>query len=252
MNFKKTSIFVLCFLSLLFSLVAQEQRPVETLYVIDSGDTLQVAFGFNYELIESGSKFYIQTFLNDELLLDESCTQVFDSIEGIYGKVTCPIEIQGDGNYNFVGILEYEDSIVYVSNQKFSQYEGITSTFSFKEVDEGTLITLFIEGEGEHVRVLSDIPGEVISYLDEENKDQYIISDLPFEILESNPLIAWNVEKIPTEINYTIKKNISQQERNDFGVEIRESEGTHYLTYIIFVLFLVVLFFIFKPAFKKK
>ena len=86
MNFKKTSIFVLCFLSLLFSLVAQEQGPVETLYVIESGDTLQVAFGFNYELIESGSKFYIQTFLNDELLLDESCTQVFDSIEGIYGN----------------------------------------------------------------------------------------------------------------------------------------------------------------------
>ncbi len=239
------------FLSLVSPVMSQELTPIESLYVLDQDDMIQVAFGFNYELIDNTSEFYIETLLDDQVIIEKSCSYLFDDISGLYGKITCPIESRGNGNYEFRGILDIQGEKVFVTNSRLAIFENISSSFTFKEVENGTQITLHIGGSGENVQILSRIPKEVIELLTPENQDSLISSELPYEIIEADPLIAWNVEKIPTDVSYTIKKNISIENRNNFAVEIRESEETHVLTYLIFILLLIVLFFVFKPMFKK-
>ena len=248
---KKHFLLILILLLSTLSSYAKEQ-PIESLYVINQENTFQVAFGFNYLLIEEGTNFGVNVFLEGENLFLKQCSQQFNDISGIYGKVTCSIEKQGDGEYSFQGYLEIEDEIISLSVQDYALFGTIGSSYQFREVEGGTQIQISVEGVGENVQVLSRIPKEVIELLTPENQDSLVFSELPYEIIEADPLIAWNVGKIPTDINYTIRKNISPEDKNNFGVQIRESEDTHIFTYFIFILLLVILVFVFKPIFKKK
>jgi hypothetical protein len=234
------------------SLAFSEESPIEALYVLNQESTFQVAFGFNYVTIEENSQFHIDVYKDNNLVKEKNCEQTFDDISGLYGKITCPIEKQGDGQYTFEGIITNNNEKVSVVSIKASQYAEVSSSFTFEEVQDGTKITLTVEGVGEDMQILSRIPKEVIELLTPENQEELIFSEIPYEIIEADPLIAWNVEKIPTDIEYTIKKNISKKDRENFGVEIRESKQTHVLTYLIFLLMIVILIYMFKPAFKKK
>lgn len=239
----------------LISLVsaAQDEPLVESLYLIDSGEKYQVAFAFNYELIPKTAVFDVDLYINSVLREDGLCAQDFLNVNGLYGKVICPIEKFGEGNYKLEGqIRDEEGEVISKSTFVFSNYNKAVSYYEFEEIDGETLIKIKIEGEGENVEVLSEIPKEVIELLTLENKDSLIESDLEYEIIKEDPLIAWNVDKIPKDINYTIKKEISIEDRNNFGLEIRDAAGSNVLIYFVFFLLILVLYLSFKPALNKK
>lgn len=174
----------------------------------------------------------------------------------LFEKHTCVLpKSLGYGKYEFeatlqrrVDVFEREVSIVFVN-------EKVQADMIFEEVDEGTRIIINVEDVGgeqnEKLRVVHDIPSEVIEYLDKDNKDDYIISDKEFAIIENYPLIAWSVDKAPAKINYTIKKNISVEDRKKFNVVIEKDNYFGYLSYFIFFMILIVLYFILRPAASK-
>ena len=244
-------VYLLVFLSSLFLVNAQEEM-FETLYLVESNESFQIAYGVNDEVIHEGSVFSIDVYFDDKLMIEDSCFEVFENIDGFYGKIICPVEDLGDGNYKIISKMSLDSEIIFSNSYVFSSFEDVFSYYEFKDLGDGTQVLIHVEGDGENKEVLSFIPKEVIELLTLDNVDELIHSDLEFEIVEEDPLIAWNVEKIPTDINYTIKKKVSKEDLQNFGIEIKEGKSSNILTYIVFVLFVLVLFFSFKPAFKKK
>ena len=138
-----------------------------------------------------------------------------------------------------------------VSNS-YATFNGELTISKTDLENEHTLITIEVK-KGENLIVENFIPKEVIPILTEENKEEFIQSDRSYIILEEDPLIAWSVEKAPTQINYTIKKKISKEDFNNFKVSASKKDSSlKYVTYLAYIVIAVILFSIVKPIFNKK
>jgi len=117
----------------------------------------------------------------------------------------------------------------------------IVVSMDFVDVsDDKTEIVLNVDGVGENLQILQQIPKEVIELLSDENKADLISSDLEYVILDEDPLIAWNVEKAPAKINYTINKKISIENKQKFSVEVDGSSSVFKSVIVILIIFIVL------------
>jgi hypothetical protein len=208
------------------------------------------------ENVMEGDIFSLKLIINDTLNYD-ICKKLItvNNKNVLFEKHTCIVpKSYGGGKYAFEAFLqrgtqliERDISIVYVADK----YQA---DLIFEEVEEGTMITINVDdldNSDNGLKIFHDIPSEVIDYLDKKNKDDYIISERYFAIIENYPLIAWSVDKAPTKINYTIKKNISFDDRKKFNVVIEKDNYFGYLSYFIFFMILIVLYFILRTVDKK-
>jgi hypothetical protein len=196
--------------------------------------------------------FEMDYYYNGELL--DTCDKSIFLDEGeVFKKVTCDVKKMGDGEYVFDAFLKSSQSnYSYFSYESIYLFNDTRAEMDFEVLDDKTNIVITIDGNYEDVVVKQEIPKSVIEILNSDNKDELIDSELDYYILKEDPLIAWNVDRVPSTVNYTINKQISEEDKKKFKLEVSQKRSFKMLKYAIFVLILVILVVAFKPVFLKK
>jgi hypothetical protein len=182
-----------------------------------------------------------------------SCTEPISLTQNTLSKkVWCETSEILTGSLLLTTTLETDSELISTVYTSFSFYNNIEQRTQFFIEDGKTRVEISLDGVGEHVQVRQIIPKQVIERLNKNNRDLYIESALPYIIVEEDPIIAWNIEKLPAKINYTIKKEVSSQSQTEFSVEITQSSS--FIGFKIFALLLILglLVLLFKPSTKKK
>jgi len=202
--------------------------------------------------IKKGDIFELNIYYKDEFKI--TCKNILDVSEDTkYTKITCEVPKLGDGKYDFKGKILREDKTILT----FKETEFISNNLNFNinfdmSKKDSTPISIKIGGNSENITIENFIPKEVIEELTEENKNQLILSEKEFTIIDSDPLIAWNIERTPTEINYTINKKISKKDTEKFKIGVKDNKTFNYMKYIVFFLIVLIILFLSKPLFIKK
>jgi len=210
--------------------------------------------------IEGNIDFNLELIYNDNLKKNLCVQNLEINNNLIFKKVNCNIPKLGSGNYLLKAILIKDKKIVgalensYTINSIIVKENNSNSQISFEEIEGNkTRITIEILEEGKNLIVLTKIPKEVIENLNEDNKNSLIETQLDYEIIESDPVIAWNIENSPTKINYTINKKIEEKDMKNFKLEIKDTQNFQIFKYLIFFLIFIILILIIKPIiFKSK
>jgi len=222
-------------------------------------DTLTNTYKVHYELknFEDNKYFFeLIVFFNGEKI-DDKCAKEISIREGdskIFQKITCSVEDMGEGEYTFDVTLFDEDKNM-LENVISKEYVFLKTQTNMKFIENGNKTTILIDIDSidnESVTVFNRIPKSVIEILNDDNKNSLIESNIEYEILEEDPLIAWNIEEPPKTINYTVNKKITKEEQKQFSLDVKESKTFQYLKFTLFVLILLIMGLLFKPVLKKK
>ena len=146
--------------------------------------------------------------------------------------------------------------LIFVSNDLkkkniSDEFNDDSLVANFEVFEDRTEVSIYVPDSEELVDVSHRIPKSVIEELTYENRNEFIESERDYTILESDPLIAWHVERPPQTINYTIKKSISEDEIENFKVEVTRSKKFNYVTCLFYLIILVIVIMVFKPLFIK-
>lgn len=249
------------FLGGVFGALSEEAESIKflNLNAIDSSKVNRVSYEITYLQDESivFDKFVVDIYYDGSF--KESCEKQlkYDSTV-VSEKITCEMLKYGEGEYKFVASIYSNDekissttSIEIVKNLNKYDFFSQNATLEFIDLGDKTLVIIEVKGEGKNMQVLNFIPKEVISFLDENNKDDLIVSDFEYTIVESDPLIAWTVDKAPAKINYTINKKISLEEKKNFTIDIQDESTFNKFKWVIYILILIIIALALKPAFKR-
>ena len=229
------------------------------LNAMDSSKVNRVSYEITYLQDESivFDKFVVDIYYDG--LFKESCEKQlkYDSTV-VSEKITCEMLKYGQGEYVFVASIYSNDEIFssinstkIVKNLNKYEFSSQNATLEFVDLGDKTLVIIEVKGVGKNLEVINFIPKEVISFIDENNKDDLIVSDFEYTIIESDPLIAWTVDKAPAKINYTINKKISLEEKKKFTIDIQDESTFNKFKWVIYILILVIIALALKPAFKR-
>lgn len=253
---KKVLVIAIMIMSLFATSYCAENLDDEKYFIYngfrqyDDEQTNKVSYSIKVEP-DTPYNFELNYYYNEKFV-DTCSKEISINDDEMFKKVTCEIQKLGDGEYIFDANL-YSSQTDFQINifEKAYIYRNSVAFIHFEDLDESTKITITVDGLHEKLQVQSYIPKEVIAYLDDSNKDELIESQLEYEILESDPLIAWNVQDTPTQINYTINKKITEEQRKQFKVEITQTKGFAFAKYIIFALIIIIIGLLIKPMLKK-
>lgn len=254
---KSLRVFLFMFFITLNGVCVFGQSNLEYLYLDfnSSEQTNKVSYGIS-NLKNQEYVFEMNMYYNNEKY-EKSCNEKISSKEDtIYNKITCQIQKLGDGEYTFEGnlyeMINDEKILITKTIDKEYIYLEKSSNIKFISNEEDQTTTIIIEVNGDKpVQVINTIPKSVIELLTEENQENLIKSNYEYEIIEADPVIAWNIEEPPGTINYTINKKISTEEQKEFQIEIKDDPAFKFIKYGILVLILVILLLLFRPILKK-
>ncbi len=214
---------------------------------------------FNDNILDSDN-FILEIYKlenNEFNLISTICNQKLSRTDdSVYRKITCDLSKNYSGFYLFKGKIFRNSELIDESVKLLN----LNSDFNveFNNVELGTKIIMHIyEGNlSSNFKVLNEIPKEIISELNEDNWDSYILDyNANYSILKSDPLIAWNIEKRPTDVEYTINKKIDREDLTKFKIEVELEEDSLFsstlFNYIILFLILLLIIMMVKPKFKK-
>ena len=171
----------------------------------------------------------------------------------VFKKIICDVQKLGNGEYVFDAVLaNSEDDDLYTSFDKTYLFNNMKTSMNFEVLEDQTKISIYIEGKGEDIILEQEIPKSVIQNLNKQNQDDLINSKKEYTIIEEDPLIAWNVERVPSKVNYTINKKITNEDKKKFRASISENKGLNSLKYLFSALILIILIILFKPIVTKK
>lgn len=198
--------------------------------------------------------YFEMKFKYNNIIQEKTCEKTLEKNSEIeFKKIICEVPKLGDGKYEFIATISDENNNLIEERKNIQNlYKNTKSEISFIENGEQTTIVIDIEGTDENLQVLHEIPKEVIESLTEENKNSLIKTDYEYEIIEEDPLIAWNIDRPPRKINYTINKQLTQEERDKFNVEITEKSYFNFIKYLTILLIAGILIFLLYPTIKKK
>lgn len=223
------------------------------LYFVEGNETSKhkISYSIDNEPDKKGLFFVLDVYYKDEVF--ETCRKSLDFEDDvIFKKITCEFEDMGDGEYKFIGKVMFENNELESVVNNIYLYDSVKGDMKFIVKDKETLIFINIDGNGEDMLVKQRIPKEVIELLTHENKESLVHSDIPYDILEEDPLIAWNIKETPSSINYTIKKKVSPADQEKFGLEITENSYLQSMEILTYFLVFVFLLLIFMPLVRKK
>jgi hypothetical protein len=207
----------------------------------------------NFEDLKIDDTFTLEIY-NDAKLIDDSCVKKLDfTPDTFFKKIICESDKLLDGEYTFVGLIMREDIQISKSITKFTTEKLSKSTINYEIFENETIITIQVESELETYQVEHYIPKEIIAKLTLENQHNLIESELEFEILDSDPIIAWNIDESPKTIQYKIKKTSNSQDLSNLNVKINSSSQAYtYLSYVLYILIFLIIGIILKPIFNSK
>lgn len=170
----------------------------------------------------------------------------------IFLKKTCEVEKLGPGEYQFLAYV-LRDGIVYkyLYNNHFISDNGLVE-LSFEDLENGTLVNIFVDSQLDEVTLYHDIPKSVIERLTYENRESLIDTEFDYVIIKENPLIAWNIQSPPKNVSYKLNKQLTEEEKLNFRVDMEETPQFLFFKYFVMLLFVLVLILIFRPLIKKK
>lgn len=212
----------------------------------------------SYELTKSqfsdlatGDKFRLDIYF-DDAIVDDSCSKAIEFKETtFYKKITCEIDKLGPGNYVFVGQILRDDKIINKVITKQIISNSGTASLNYKILENSTQIEIQVDSNSENLKIINTIPKEIIAKITEETKTQLINSKQDFEIIESDPIIAWNIDKAPKTIEYEINSKANIKDLENMEIELQEQTSYTYLTYILYTLIIIIILVLLKPIFKK-
>lgn len=236
------------------SVFSYDNENIEYLY-FDYNDVEYsgvIAYSLFYnENLNVGDVFKLDVFHNDEMF--DVCEIKLDySSQDIFEKITCDVVNIENGEYLFDAKIIRNDEIIFQVKNVENFFDKVKANIEFNVIGNKTEIIINVDGEGDSLRVYHEIPKSAIASLTEDNRNDLINTDFEFEIIEEDPLIAWNVEEIPTTINYTMNKKITREDMENFNVSITENEEFKLFKYIIVGLIILIVIISLKPIVKKK
>ncbi len=257
MNINKiVMVFVIVFSALCFTQSTFAGEKVNYLYFFideNSQDLNKVSYEVDLEsIISENEELVVELNINGEV--HEICRKPLENKDNVaFMKVTCEVPKEyGDGEYTFKAkIIDKENTLEEITNKEF-MFENVKASMSFENFEGKTVVVIDVTGEGKNIIVKQEIPKSVIEVLNESNKNDLIETDFNYKILNEDPLIAWNIEKAPTKINYTINKDVSDQQTEEFGMQVESNQNLGLFKFVIVILIFVILGFAFKPLYSKK
>ncbi len=260
MDFIKKIVFLLTLFSLFFSFAyalddSKNSFNYFTFRIDENSNTNKLYYEINYDANLDLDIFVVKIFHNG--VLKDTCQKSLKRNSDVVSeKIVCEVQKYGGGEYNFISSISFNGTIInFLNNTEILPYiysfNEINSTLEFLDLGDKTQITINLNQNLENIQVTNLIPKEVISNLTQLNKNSLIYSKLDYEILDSDPLIAWNVEKAPTKINYTIQKHINLEDQKNFVIEIKDESLVNKFKWIIYILIIIIIIFTFKNGLKK-
>ena len=215
------------------------------------GEIYQISIGFELDRRFSQEDYFYLDVVYDGQTQEECRKQIITSNQSVFKKITCEFQSKGTGEYLLQGRVE-SDEVKYEFNTSFYESSKAYGHYEFENLeDNATLVRLSLEGNASNVKVYSRIPKEVIPLLNEENKDSLINSTFDYEIIEEDPLIAWNVEKVPEDVEYRVDKEISKEDQERFSLKIEESKTFGFMKFIVGLGIIGILILIILPTIRK-
>ncbi len=254
MNLKGLVYFIVISLFLVPGVLGVYEDYVNFYDISKQNETFRASYDFDFRGNFTQEDYFVVQYSHNDGEFQEFCRkQIKSSSSSVFKKITCEFDSQGEGNYVLRAKVTSPDTTKYQFESQFYESKKAYGYYSFENLGENsTLVRMHLEGNLTNARVYSDIPSEVISLLTPENKDSLVVSNKSYEIIEQNPLIAWNVDRIPQDVEYEVKKDISKSEQQDFSMVIEESTTFSVLKYLAGFGILVILFLIGLPLFKHK
>lgn len=252
----------------------------------DDNSNLNLEIIYKLQNLEDKTKYSVDFLIVNKKtkdVIENNCLNefVYDS-NVILSKRFCLVENVTSGDYEIFSKIKNIESgeLIELYNLKNILDDKISLDVDFKIHDNKTTITLNINDEfleknlnlkkqnkldensienlekysKYNLTVYSRIPKEVIEILNEENKNDLLISNYNYTIIEEDPLIAWNIERPPKKINYTVNKEISveEQKKFEFNIQKNDTSDIKYLEYIIWICIIIVIILIIMPIIKNK
>lgn len=255
MKVRITPLISIC-LFVMFSLTNILATPLSILSfdADDSKLSYLISFGIEKTEIMQEQNTFTMSFYHNGQLQVRKCEVPLNFSSTQYLKTSCEIPKLGDGQYTFVAKIENEngEQLYQLFHTELKSETSANASFSFTDKENSTTITISLPDTGENVQISQYIPKSVIESLTEENKDLLIQSELPYEILDSDPLIAWTVEETPTQFNYTINKETTLEDKKDFTLEFTKTPLFSFIQIVLVIFIVFLLLLLVYPALKKK
>lgn len=205
------------------------------------GDNLQINYRFNEQEISQICSHEI-SFANEN---------------SIQKRIYCPVPVQLVSGLYQAEILILRDSQKLISQNISFFYNSPNSlaTHHFRLVPEGTEVTINIQNidNQELFELYHSIPNTVIPRLTYENRDNLILSENDFIIIQENPIVSWQVTSREERIQYIIlDKELSEEEKVQFASYTIPKESGLNLILLFSILILLLIIFVPFFTFKKK
>ncbi len=225
----------------------------------NNSNTNKISYEILYDKnIEGDLYFNLETIFNGKRKGNICTYKININKNSIFNKIICEVPKFGTGKYLFKATLMKNNSVINALENNYEIKPIIildkktNSTISFVYINNNkTKIILNILNTSKNLIVYNKIPKKVINNLNENNKNSLISSNLNYKIIEEDPLIAWNIKKAPTKIEYTINKKIDKKDMQNFSLEIKKNKTFQIFQYITFLLILLIVFLIFNKSLFK-
>lgn len=253
MNVKLSVVFLFLLFVIPMSF-ADHGKYVHLYDISKQGDLYRISFDFDFSRDFSQEDYLVVNLFHDGIPYGEICRkQIKTNEQTVFKKVTCEFESQGPGEYIIDSKVQEDSTIKYQFNSSIYEAKDAYGHYEFEPLmDNSTLVRLRLQGNLTNAKVYSRIPKEVIPLLTESNKDSLVVSKNNYEIIEEDPLIAWNVEKIPEDVEYEVKKEITPEQQQDFSLKIEENSTFGFVKFLVGLGIITILLLIIIPAIKKK
>ncbi|MFP4402696.1 MAG: hypothetical protein ACLFPL_05720 [Candidatus Nanoarchaeia archaeon] len=213
----------------------------------------------NDEILRGNEEIIVE-FMFNENMLESRCEfeSIFENENSYQKKVYCPIPKQSEkGVYTLRLLIQsteetQKNPFLLDEIEFFYSPNTVQYPLRFQNTPQGTKVIISINSENRtQTQIIHhDIPTQVITEITPENKDQLISSQREFEIINSNPIISWEVGPEDEMIEYTLlNTTVDEQTKTEFNTY--EYEKDIILTQGVVAIILLLLLFIFVPFFMK-
>lgn len=161
----------------------------------------------------------------------------------------CEIGKIKKGDLTLVGRLYQNGEVIAEVAKKEYVFENEGVQVNYIEMENYTILEIFVN-TNVSTRIVQEIPKSVIEKVTPENKDEVLVSNLEYVIVEEDPVIAWHIDSPPEKINYTINKRLTPEQKAQMRLEAEENKTSY--KWMIYIGVFLILIIMFSPAILKK
>jgi len=130
-------------------------------------------------------------------------------------------------------------------NINYTITKQLNNNISYYYKDGWTFYNIKINKTGKYELI---IPKNILK---EVNKSNFK-SNLPYKIINKDPLIAWDIDQVPTNLGYGVKNRIPEEEISNMKIKRVEEKTKAIMTVLLLTLLTIIIANIFIYSKKKK